>query len=272
MPKRLLLVAVVLAAAGCGGGHHAAAPPPALLPAAVPPFPYTSMLKAVRGTPVSAIWMRSTRRKAPVYVAVLTGRFTALGSHGPSGAKAPTGTVATFVYDARTGMANEFSLTRHRGDAARPGAVHDFLPYLRQAAAKGVPAGVETFWLQRVSAGSRLGCETHFRNLSPTVFLSRLDAAAGGAFEVTSVQFLRACQLVPLVFIRTRDPHRAVAALPALEKQLDRIGGVWDYEGFFLEASDESGKPFALFWNHVRAEVAGGEWASAPDLYPFPHG
>lgn len=294
------VVAAVVAVAGCGGNRRAS---PVRLPSAVPPFPYAALLRATKQMgdpmPTSAVWVASRHHTAvaatmrdsvvgnePVYVAVLTGNFVASDVSTPSGSPAPRGTVATFVYDARTGRGVDFGLSRERLDLGKLGRVHDFLPYLQQAAAgaattsKAVPvdeaAAVETQWLQRLSAGSRLGCRTQFRNTTPRVFERRLAAAAShDGFAVSSIQFLHACQAAPLVVLGSSARKRVVAALPALSKTLDRITvdgrGEWPYEGFFLEVTD-SGKPYVLFWNHVRAEVAGGQWAAESDLYPFPHG
>ena len=289
-PALALVLLSVLATAACGSHAMVAAPPP--LPSNVPPFPYVALLHAAAQmgdpTPTSAVWVKSRHQTAvaatmrdsvlgnqPVYVAVITGHFRDTAASYPAGGKAPTGTVATFVYDARTGLGTDFGLAKQRIALGRLGAVHDFLPYLRQAARRDLPATIETQWLQRLSAGSRLGCTTEFRNRSASLFSSRLNAAArANGFHVLRLQFLRACQSAPLVFVSSSDPHRLVPTLAGLERALDRVNGnrAWAYEGFFFEAVNGSGEPFVVFWNHVRAEVAGGQWASAPDLYPFAHG
>jgi hypothetical protein len=43
------------------------------------------------------------------------------------------------------------------------------------------------------------------------------------------------------------------------------------YEGFFIGAQDNHGRPFLYGFNYLRAR-AGGQWARSPELYPFPHG
>jgi hypothetical protein len=286
-----------VSSAGAARSTQEALPPP------VPPFPFVKLLAASRSmgepAPSAAVWVAASHRAAvaatmgdtvqgsePVYVAVLTGHFTDNAASPPRAAKAPTGTVATFVYDARTGLERDFGLSRDQPALGKLGNAHDFLPYLRQASAgtattKGVPANVpasiETQWLERLSAGSRLGCHTRFQNAPVAAFRARLDRAAPrDGFTVERLEFLRACQLAPIVALRTSNPRRLVALLPALEASLDRVTvkgkAVWAYEGFLLEGSDGSGKPFVVIWNHVRGEVAGGQWAASPDLYPFPHG
>jgi hypothetical protein len=87
---------------------------------------------------------------------------------------------------------------------------------------------------------------------------------------------LHACQSAPLIYLRTAHPRQLALELPVLEKRLDRVAtngrAGWAFEGLLIDASDASGKPIITIWNHVRAEVAGGQWAASPDLYPFPHG
>lgn len=293
-----IVVAVVAVPAGSASVNPA-------LPLAVPPFPFVKVLAAAKGmgdpSPSSAVWVASTRNTAvkatmdgstvnsnqPVDVAVLTGQFTDHNASGPVAARPPTGTVATFVYDARTGMGTDFGLSNQQPDLAKLGTVHAFLPYLAQAAlgtavasngvAGDVPASIETQWLERLSAGTRLGCKTDFRNLAPTVFRRRLaQAAASDGFQVANLQFLRACESAPLLTLMTSDPQRLVRALPQLERSLDRIAQtgqtVWAYEGILINATDQNGRSFVVIWNHVRAEIAGGQWASSSNLYPFPHG
>jgi hypothetical protein len=213
----------------------------------------------------------------PVYVAVVTGRFTANDTPRPSGTPAPTGTVATFIWDARTMRDTDFGLSNRYPDLNLLGHPHDFLPYLAQTAATGVPAQIETQWLERLSAGERLGCRLRFRTYTEHLVAGRLArAAAADGFSVVSLQFLHACQAAPLVKLTATDPHRFVRQLPALMRALDeRTHGkqtLRAFEGFYLEASETSGTPFVVIWNHARGEVAGGQWASSPDLYPFPHG
>lgn len=62
-------------------------------------------------------------------------------------------------------------------------------------------------------------------------------------------------------------------AHPRLDPQ--KAGGEdwqgWDYEGFFLGAQDQQGKPFLAVFNFWRAR-GGGQWARSEDLYPFEHG
>ena len=233
-----LAVVIVVAAAGCGSGSSVTAPP--RLPGSVPPFPYVALLRASTQMgdpmPTSAVWVESRHKTAvaatmhdgvlgnqPVYVAVITGHFKDTAASYPAGGKPPTGTVATFVYDARTGMGTDFGLAAKPIALGRLGAVHDFLPYLRQAARHDVPATIETQWLQRLSAGSRLGCTTRFRNLPASTFSNRLNAAATATgFQVLRLQFLRACQAAPILFVRTNDPHRLVPTLSGLDRAIDR--------------------------------------------------
>ena len=303
--RRLILIGALLASlSACSLSGAPGSPNLALLPPLVPPVPFVKLVAAARGmgdaAPTAAVWVASRHRAAvtatmgdtvdgnqPVYVAVLTGHFTDKSATGPPGAKPPTGTVATFVYDVKTGRDTDFGLSDRQPSLSMLGTVHNLLPYLKQASvgtaggAKGaptnIPASIETQWLQRLSAGSRLGCRTHFHNLRLRVFRRRLyRAASRDGFQVESVQFLHACQSAPVVYLRTAHPQQLSGALPILEKRLDRVTtnghASWAFEGLLIEASDASGKPIIAIWNHLRAEVVGGQWATSPDLYPFPHG
>jgi len=50
----------------------------------------------------------------------------------------------------------------------------------------------------------------------------------------------------------------------------DRTG--WRYEGFFLEADDEHGVPFAAVFNFWRGSGGGGgQFARSDPLIPFEH-
>jgi hypothetical protein len=298
MGSRQTLMAVV-GAMFLTGAIGAPAASVVALPRDVPPFPYVAIAKGAREMgdplPTSARWVESRHVTAVsqtmgsgvfgnyrVYVAVITGHFTARNAPTPPGGNAPTGTVATFIYNAKTGRDTDLGLSNRHVDLAALGRVHDFLPYLRQATAgtaTGVhhdaAAAIETQWLQHLSAAARPGCRTRFANLSRAVFARRImRASAEGGFAVVGTQFLHACQNAPLVVLRTSQPHRLVAALPALERTIDRVVGnpAWAFEGIYIEGVSKAGKPFVVVWNATRGTVSGGQWASRPDLYPFAHG
>jgi hypothetical protein len=66
----------------------------------------------------------------PVYLVVLTGNFVATAASFPPGGHAPTGTVASFVVDAKDGRDLDFALSSQQIDVGKLGRAVDLLPYL----------------------------------------------------------------------------------------------------------------------------------------------
>jgi hypothetical protein len=92
------------------------------------------------------------------------------------------------------------------------------------------------------------------------------------------VDLLRPRQLAPRIVVRTGDYLRVTRAMPEILRAIDpkartnddRTG--WRYEGFYFEADDGHGVPFALAFNFWRGSSAGGgQWARSERLYPFAH-
>jgi hypothetical protein len=110
------------------------------------------------------------------------------------------------------------------------------------------------------------------------VFLGRLrQAAARDGFTVTTVRFYRPRQVAPYVRVQTRQYLRLSQTMRSLTKTLNPHHGTSDltgysYEGFFLEADDERGVPFAIASDLTRGQVEGSQWARSDALFPFPHG
>jgi hypothetical protein len=112
--------------------------------------------------------------------------------------------------------------------------------------------------------------------VTPQQFHSRLTRAADQyGFVVKRVELTHRSVVAPLVVVQTARYIDFARAIPAIESSLDphsagddRRG--WAFRGFFLEAQDERGVPFAIVNNFEPG--GGGQWARADELYPFPHG
>jgi hypothetical protein len=98
-------------------------------------------------------------------------------------------------------------------------------------------------------------------------------------FRIVDARMLQPVQDAPLVIVQTGDPQGFSRDVPAIQRTIDpkrrtsddRTG--WAYEGFYLEARDTHGTPFLVIFNYWRGPHAGGgQWASAPNLFPFNHG
>ena len=134
-------------------------------------------------------------------------------------------------------------------------------------------------WKQDVSRRSRAAPSERFRNLPPSLFRQRVQAAGRHyGFTIEVVQFLEPRQFAPRVVVETHRYLAIARAIPKIEQSLDphtgaddRIG--WAYEGFYLEARDERGIPFVIVSNALRGPSAGGgQWARSEELFPFAHG
>lgn len=95
-------------------------------------------------------------------------------------------------------------------------------------------------------------------------------------FRIASLRLLHPDQLAPLLVITTtRNRKRFAHDVPAIMRLLDptrtaRTTTTVTFEGFYLEAEDETG-PFVSVDDAYRGEIMGGEWAANPCLYPYPH-
>jgi hypothetical protein len=146
---------------------------------------------------------------------------------------------------------------------------------------RNVVAEAQREWLRDLFAAGRDGDgDARFPSPPQDVLLQRLHRAqALYGFRIISVKMLRPRQLAPVIVISSNaklaiaratprivalfDPHRPTQANPS----------GYAYEGYFLVAEDGRGVPYLATFNHWRApHVGGGEWAAAPNLYPFPHG
>ena len=122
--------------------------------------------------------------------------------------------------------------------------------------------------------------KTTFRNPPHALFFARLrQMQARYRFRIVETRLLHPVQDAPLVIVQTGDPQGFSREVPTIRRVIDpkrrttddRTG--WAYEGFYLEARDTHGTPFLAIFNYWRGPHAGGgQWASAPNLYPFSHG
>ncbi len=141
-------------------------------------------------------------------------------------------------------------------------------------------AEVEATWRANLRAGALADAKSHFANPSRATFNARLRYAARRYhFSVVNVHVLRPRQAAPLVIVEAPNKHALAASTAAILHLIDpkaptrddRTG--WAYEGFFFEARDSHGVPFLATFNWWRGPHAGGgQWASDPSLFPYPHG
>jgi len=155
------------------------------------------------------------------------------------------------------------------------GGLHRIRP--TQAVAAVQQARAE--WERELASRARAHPQQTFANLPEPVLRDRLAAFARRYdFEVTSLRLRRPRQLAPDIVVRTSHYLELAHALPSILKQLDpklrtnddRTG--WRFEGFFLEADDEHGVPFAAVFNFWRGPGGGGgQFARSVPLFPFAH-
>jgi hypothetical protein len=141
-------------------------------------------------------------------------------------------------------------------------------------------AAVEKMWRANLRAGALLDRNQLFPNPTPAILDRRLRLAASRYhFTLVKVQMLRPRQAAPFVVVQVTDEHALAASTPAILHLIDpkartnddRTG--WAYEGFLFEARDSHAVPFLATFNWWRGPHAGGgQWASDPTLFPFPHG
>jgi hypothetical protein len=135
-------------------------------------------------------------------------------------------------------------------------------------------------WRANVRAGALADPKRHFANPSLATLTSRLRLTANRYhFTVVKVEILHPRQAAPFVVIRATDKHALASSTGAILRLIDpkaptnddRTG--WAYEGFLFVARDSHGVPFLATFNWWRGPHAGGgQWASDPSLYPYPHG
>lgn len=157
--------------------------------------------------------------------------------------------------------------------ASRAGSANSPSPTARAEA-------IVKMWRANLHSGALVDPKRHFLNPSRATLTSRLRLAAGCFhFTVVKVEILHPRQAAPLVVIRAKDKHALATSTGAILHLIDpkartnddRTG--WAYEGFLFEARDSHGVPFLATFNWWRGPHAGGgQWASDPSLYPFPHG
>lgn len=146
--------------------------------------------------------------------------------------------------------------------------------------ARKVGRSTEAMWRHELVQRAADAPRQTFANLDPRTLRARLAAAARHhGFEVVSVDLLRSKRLAPRIVVRSDDYLRMARAMPAILRTIDskvrttddRTG--WRFEGFYFEADDGHGVPFALAFNFLRGPSAGGgQWARSERLSPFAHG
>jgi hypothetical protein len=139
---------------------------------------------------------------------------------------------------------------------------------------------IESSWRRELLRRAQAAPHQRFDNLSASALRARLqDAARREGFDVVDVDLLRPRQLAPRIVVQTDDYLVMTQAMPRLLRRLDpkvrtnddRTG--WRYEGFYFEARDKQGVPFAIVDNFWRGSgPGGGQWARSERLFPFPHG
>jgi hypothetical protein len=135
-------------------------------------------------------------------------------------------------------------------------------------------------WRSDLRSAAVVDPNQRFPSPSRETLISRLRVAARRYhFTVVLVEITHPRQAAPLVVVKTTDKRALATSTGAILRLIDprtpahddRRG--WAYEGFLFEARDRHGVPFLVVHNHWRGPHAGGgQWASEPNLYPFPHG
>ena len=259
MRKVVPLALCALAVAGCGARKTAVAPMQSVVVShgSPPRWLLTRARRAAAGlgdAHPARIELFASGRSYPIQV---WGRFRCDLCSRPAGAAAPTGQVATFVYRGHTRVLSSFSLA--------PAAV---------VAAANATAPVVREWRAALRHGARVDPDGRFASPPLAILRARLARAARRyGFSVDLIAMRHPRELAPQ--IRIRSAHRAALA-HAIGPIMDTIDPPHSndraYEGILIEAVDGRGVPYAIAWNALRGRVAGGQWASAPDLYPFAHG
>ena len=139
---------------------------------------------------------------------------------------------------------------------------------------------MEHVWRAHLRSGAAADPNRRFSNPSLAALNARLRIAANRYhFTVISVQVLRPRQEAPFVVVETSDRRALLTATgtilrlidPKTRTNDDRTG--WAHEGFLFKARDNDGVPFLAAFNGWRGpHLGGGQWASNPSFYPFPHG
>jgi hypothetical protein len=255
--RTVVAAGLLLVVAACGAQHRAAArttevvrhgrPPGWLLARArsaarelEDPDPEKIELFARRGRYEIRVW----------------GRFRCTSCSTPRDGIVITGEVATFVYDGASRTLTSFSLAPRRVVVA----ADETAPVVRE-------------WRHELARGAREEPARRFASPPLAVLRRRLALAARRyGFSVERVELRQPRQLAPQITIQ--GPHRVAHALGPIIDLVDPPprSNARAYEGILVEAVDPQGVPFAIAWDSLRGQVAGGQWAAAPDLYPFAHG
>lgn len=186
----------------------------------------------------------------------LWGRFRCDVCSRPFGAKPPTGKVATYVYRGHSTVLSSFSLSPQEIVVA----ANETAPVVRE-------------WRAQLAKDARLSAQ-RFPSPPVAVLRKRLDAAARRyGFTVDLILMRKPRQLAPQIVLRSSNRLKLAKSLGPIMNAIDPPpSNRRAYEGILIVAVDEHHVPFAIAWNALRGGVAGGQWASSPDLYPFPHG
>lgn len=132
-------------------------------------------------------------------------------------------------------------------------------------------------WLRTIHETARRD-DRVFPSPARRTLIARLNVASKShtLFRIDHLTLTRPRQYAPLVVLRTRDKRALAHAWPAMIRTIDpkratgddRTG--WSYEAIFVEATEPSGAPFLVTFNHWRgAHPGGGQWAATNELLPY---
>ncbi len=162
--------------------------------------------------------------------------------------------------------------------SANTGGGWESTPAARLSVAPGWSSRVRG-WERMLHAAARHDPGTVYQTPSPDVFRGRVARAGSRyGFRVVSSRFERAPEGSPLLIIQTTSsPATLSREVPAIMRVLDPHRPAkqdwqgWAYEGIFLGAQSSQGTPILDVFNVMRLRT-GGQWARAPNLYPYAHG
>lgn len=154
------------------------------------------------------------------------------------------------------------SPTQHSGDS------HNNLTIVRN---------LKQSWLTTIHQNARRDHRV-FPSPPRRTLIARLNAASRShtLFQIDHITLTRPRQYAPLVVLHTRDKDALAKAWPEMIRVIDpkrptgddRTG--WSYEGIFVEATEPSGAPFLVTFNHWRGpHPGGGQWAATNELLPY---
>jgi hypothetical protein len=121
----------------------------------------------------------------------------------------------------------------------------------------------------KIDAGSGMGDAVvgqQFTTASDATLRHQITAAAQGAgLKITSLKFLHPLQATPIVVVQTSDPH-AFLSLNNGDPVSAILGDPNSYEGWYIEADDQTGDPFWI--EDFAARVASSSSWERPDVAP----